>query len=175
MFNPLENRNKSIKLSSLILFLGLTMGVIAFFFLTGFKDFDFSKLFDISYIIKGTPGASFKFYKEFIGFFGLLFFTSISIKIVLIFKKNKVLKKLLNKIKTLFFTVSILGFLYLFFRSQNIYFFSSRFFLLSIFLIMVVWSFYIVFLVIRKFPSDFNNYKKQELIKKYLPKKNKKK
>jgi len=138
-----------------------------------FENFNFAKLLDLKRIFETTPGTFFKFYKEFAVFFGLLFVLGVSIRVYLIFKKNKVWKKLLNRIKTLVFTVSILGFLYLFFRSENIFLFSSRFILVTILLTFLVWAAVLAIVVYLKLPQELKNYQKQLLIKKYLPRKKK--
>jgi len=138
-----------------------------------FENFNFAKLLDLKRIFETTPGTFFKFYKEFAVFFGLLFVLGVSIRVYLIFKKNKVWKKLLNRIKTLVFTVSILGFLYLFFRSENIFLFSSRFILAAILLTFLIWAAVLAILAYLKLPQELKNYQKQLLIKKYLPRKKK--
>ena len=138
-----------------------------------FENFNFAKLLDLKRIFETTPGTFFKFYKEFAIFFGLLFVLGFSIRVYLIFEKNKVWKKLLNRIKTLVFTVSILGFLYLFFRSENIFLFSSRFILAAILLTFLIWAAVLAILAYLKLPQELKNYQKQLLIKKYLPRKKK--
>lgn len=175
MFNPLENKNKLTRWGLLILFLCVTVGMIAFFFLTGFENFDFSKILNIERIFQGSPGSSFQYYEEFAIFFGLLLIVGIILKIVLIFEKNKAKRNLFKKIKNLTLSVSVLGFLYLFFRSEKVDFFSSRFFLIIILLLFIAWAFFIIFYVLKKYPYEMERYQKKEMIKKYLPKQKKKK
>lgn len=136
-----------------------------------FIGVDFSKLLDIRRIFQAAPGASFEFSGEFWIFFGLLFLTGVALRIAVNFKKNRVSKKLLRKIKNLALTVSILGFLYLFFRSENIYLFSGRYILAAILLVFIIWAGFIGFYAIFKMPKELEEYKKKEMIKKYLPKK----
>lgn len=141
----------------------------------GFNGFDFSKLIDLQRIFQPTPGASFEFQKEFTIFFWLSFFAALALRIALRFQKNRVYKKLFRKISNLTLTISILGFFYLFFRSENIYLFSGRYFLIAILLTFLIWAGFIGFFVFFKMPKELEKHKKQLLIKKYLPKSKKRK
>jgi len=139
-----------------------------------FEVFDFSKLLDLKRIFQAAPGASFEFKEEFFIFFGALLLMAIVLRIVMIFNKNKVTKRLLRKIKNSALTIAILGLLYLFLRSENIYLFSGRYILIIILLIFIIWAIFIAFYGFFKFPKELEKHKKQILIKKYLPKRKKK-
>lgn len=134
---------------------------------------DFSKLLDLKRIFEASPGAYFKFRKEFLIFFGALFVLGVALRIYVIFEKNKILRKFYLRIKNLLFLVSILGLAYLFFRSENIYLFSGRFILIAILLTFIVWTGIIAVFAYLNMPKELAEYKKQLLIKKYLPKKKK--
>lgn len=138
------------------------------------NSFDFSKLVDFSRIFQATPGVSFEFKEAFLIFFGLLLFTASALRIALRFQKSRIYKKLFRKISNLNFTISLLGFFYLFARSENIYLFSGRFVLIAILLTFLAWAGFIGFYAFFRMPKELERHKKQLLIKKYLPKRKKK-
>lgn len=139
-----------------------------------FNDIDFFKILDLKSILQANPGSYFRFQKEFLVFFGLLLLIGIVLKIALFFQKNKVLRKLYRKIIKLALTISVLGFIYLFCRKENIYLFSSRVVFIAILLAFIIWAFYINFYVFSKMQKELKDYQKKLLIEKYLPKTKKK-
>jgi len=140
-----------------------------------FKNIDFSKILDYKRIFEAQPGAFFRFYAEFTIFFGFLFLIAAILSIFIPFYKNVAIKKLLKKIKRLCFTISLTGISYLFFRFENTYFFSGRYFLIAILLIFTIWFLYIGFYALRKLPEDLKAREKKMMLKKYIPKPKKKK
>lgn len=140
-----------------------------------FKGFDIGKIFNLERIFKASPGSYFEFRQEFFIFFGILFLIGAGIRVYLFFERNRIYRKLLKKIKNMALFISIAGFAYLFFRSENIFLFSGRFILLSILIAFLIWSGFIIFYATFKMQKELKDYKKQEVIKKYLPAKKKKK
>ncbi len=138
------------------------------------SNFGLLTLLDVKRIFETSPEANFLFSRQFLIFFISLFLLGIILRIILIFQKNKVKRRLLRKIKNLTLVTSILGFLYLFFRVQGVYFLSGRFWLILILLTFIIWLLVILFYAFFRFPDELKAYKKELLIKKYLPKAKKK-
>lgn len=139
------------------------------------NNFDFPKIFSIERIFEGSPGASFQFYFELSILFGLFLLLGIGLSVMLIFEKNKIKKKLFRRVRSLMFWTGNLGYLYLLLRSQNIYLFSSRFFLYTIFLLFFVRGGFILYYYFVKYSEELKKHERQEEIKKYIPKSKKKK
>lgn len=92
------------------------------------------------------------------------------LRIYLTFKNNKgVFKKTLGKLSNFLLTLSLLAIVYWFMRQQLVPFFSSRFWLLIIFLTAIIWLAFIVWYFIRKRREEKINLERTALYGKYLP------
>lgn len=98
----------------------------------------------------------------YIVFIFLAYFTSTS---------KKMHKQLKAWVFNYFLTLGILGVIISFFRSQSIPYFGSRFAMLVIILMSIIWYFAIVFYILFKMPSEIKMAKNEEIYQKYLPKK----
>lgn len=100
----------------------------------------------------------------FVLFFGFV------LRIFLIFKNNKgVWQKTLSKLSNYLITLSLLAVIYWFMRQQLVPFFSSRFWLLIIFITTIVWLVFIVLYFLRKSREEKVNLERTTLYGKYLP------
>ncbi len=88
------------------------------------------------------------------------------------YKIKGVLARFWNKLGT---WALVVGFFYLvlwFFRDQRVPFFSSRFWLLAVGLLALVWLIFIIIFLIRKKSAEKKGHIKAEEFDKYLPGKN---
>ncbi len=83
-------------------------------------------------------------------------------------KQNPPMVKLLRKLKKMFSTMAIVGFILLFFSYEQIYFLGSRFWFLIWFLGLVVWVVFIALYAVRKMPREKNELEKKQKFLKYL-------
>ena len=92
---------------------------------------DLAHIFSTNYLFNLSPGSLLPvFFKILVSFFGTLVILGfVSHKLI---KQNTYapVKKFFTKLYHFFLTLGILGLLYVFFRQQNIYFFSAPFWLL---------------------------------------------
>jgi uncharacterized membrane protein len=101
----------------------------------------------------------------FAGFLALTFVLWIIIRIK---KQNPLLVKLLKKISKMLSTMAFLGFVFLFFSYEQIYFFGSRFWFLFWFAGLIVWAIFIALYAIRKMPKEKDDMEKKKKFLKYL-------
>jgi hypothetical protein len=138
-----------------------------------FKNLDFSYLFNLNNIFDLSPG-NFNFYNEFIYFFSLIFLLSLIIVFIrYFFIQDKVTKKLLKRVRKFLFSLSFWSFLWLFFRWQNVYVFSARFLFYIILLVYLVRAILLARYYFLNYKEDLDEYNKKQIIKKYMPKRNK--
>lgn len=83
-------------------------------------------------------------------------------------KQNPPLVKLLRKLKKMFSTMGLIGFIVLFFSYEQIYLLGSRFWFLFWFIGLIVWVIFIVLYAIRKMPKEKDELEKKQKYLKYL-------
>lgn len=127
---------------------------------------------EISYWFALYPPAWNKSGEIFIWVTLIVLVISFLLKLFLIFKNNKnkgINRKALNKLSNCFIVSSLLALVYWFMRQQLIPFFSSRFWLLIIFITTIVWISFIIWYFIRKKREEKINLEQIALYGKYLP------
>ncbi len=125
---------------------------------------------DISYWFALYPSAWNQSGKIYIWAALLVLVFGFILKIFLIFKKNKgVGRKTLNKLSNCLITLSLLAVIYWFMRQQLVPFFSSRFWLLLLFITAIVWLVFIILYFLRKKREEKINLERTALYGKYLP------
>lgn len=98
-------------------------------------------------------------------------FVSFLLKVYFIYKNNNkgVVKKTLTKLSNCLLTLSVLAVIYWFMRQQLVPFFSSRFWLLIIFLTAFIWLAFIVKYFVRKRKEEKINLERTAIYGQYLP------
>ena len=125
-----------------------------------FKDF-----FTKEYLLDPTPPQESKLYIPLIILFSFLILLAIGI----LFTKKDI-RKIANKYFYAFLISGISGLIYLFSRYEGLPIFGSRFFLIVVFLILLIWMIINVIWMIRRLPNHFKTKKREEKYLKYLPK-----
>ena len=129
-----------------------------------------NQLFRLNYLFSLNPGPKFLYMWPLVIIFGIMLMAAIVVIIVSWRTRNIVYKKLFSKIYTMFLTIGIVGLLLLFFRYENVYFLSGRFFLLFLLVALLIWSGFVIYYGIKKFPLEIINYKNFLRKEKYIPK-----
>ncbi len=132
---------------------------------------DLGKIFSLSYLLQGTPGQSFRYFWVCFVFFLILIFVGQYLKAMI--KKSpdkKILKRLFPSVSSRLSWTAFFGFLFLFFRYENMPYLASRIWLLAFILFGLYQFGRIAYIYTKKLPLELN--KKQEKIenKKYMPK-----
>jgi len=83
-------------------------------------------------------------------------------------KQNPPLVKLFRKLKKMFGTMAVIGFIILFFSYEQIYFMGSRFWFLAWFIGFVVWVVFIALYALKKMPKEKDELEKKQKYLKYL-------
>ncbi len=83
-------------------------------------------------------------------------------------KQNPPLIKLLRKLKKMFSTMGLVGFVVLFFSYEQIYLLGSRFWFLFWFIGLVVWAVFVILYAVKKMPKEKNELEKKQKYLKYL-------
>ncbi len=138
---------------------------------------DLNAFFQPARLFDSTPGSEFKFYIHLLVIFGVMIFLAVVIWIFVtrLRKHNPVQIKLGRKVYYCLFVCGSIGFVLLFFRYQNISFLSSRFLLLVLFLVFVIWLGFILFYFIKKYQDELAEFQNFVRKIKYMPKSRKKK
>lgn len=127
--------------------------------------------FSLSYLLDPIPPQESKLYIPLLIMFSLLVVLSILISFV---KQGQYIK-FIKKFFYPFLTCGVLGLLYLFSRYEGLPVLGSRFFLLVVMLIFLIWIFYNLIWIILNY-SKFKNIKTcEDRYKEYLPKNKKEK
>ncbi len=138
---------------------------------------NFRVFFQSARLFDPAPGSEFKFYTHLLIIFGIMIVLAIAVFIfVTKFKKNNPIQiKLGRKIYYCFLVCGSIGYILLFFRYQNVRFLSSRFLLLILFSIFIIWLGLILFYFLRRYPKELVEF--QDFVRKvkYMPKPRKKK
>ncbi|MBU1146171.1 hypothetical protein KKD80_01325 [Patescibacteria group bacterium] len=83
-------------------------------------------------------------------------------------KQNPPLVKLFRKLKKMFSTMAVLGFIVLFFSYEQIYLLGSRFWFLLWFIGLIVWVVFISLYAVGKMPKEKDELEKKQKYLKYL-------
>lgn len=83
-------------------------------------------------------------------------------------KQNPPLVKFLRKLSKMLSTMALLGFVFLFFSYEQIYFLGSRFWFLAWSAGLIVWAIFIALYVARKMPKEKEELEKKQKFLKYL-------
>jgi hypothetical protein len=139
------------------------------------KNIDFKKILNIAYIFDKTPPPDSNYL-----YLGILF----GLMIVLSFgawlgygrlKKHIPLwQEMQTRIFNLFFYLGITGLMLIFFRWQGVAYLGSRFFLLLLLIVFIIWGIFIINFRLRIFPKELIKYFAKQKFEKYLPLKDKK-
>lgn len=135
--------------------------------------FDLKLFFTPSYLFDTSPNPNFKFTLTLVIIFLILIFVGV-LAWIFSLKKDIVLKKLLDRVRNLFFTTAALGFSYIFFRTQGAQLISARFVLIIIALIFAVWTGFIIKYIVYNFRDEQVKYLERQRKSKYIPKPKKK-
>lgn len=130
---------------------------------------NYSKVFSKAYIFNSTPSPESKLYPILLAVFGaMVLFGAL---ILLISRKEKTL---LRRFVTPALTCGILGLIHVFGRYESLPFLATRYYLLSVIAIFIVWVAVIGIKVLRKLPTHKKMQKIELRYNKYLPKSKKK-
>ena len=134
------------------------------------------QLLSPSYLFDTLPGSEFKYFWVCIVFFlALIVFGQYLRAYIKNSPHKKILKRLYPGVAGKFLTLALFGYLFLFFRYENIPYLAMRFFLVLI----IVWALYyigmIVYKFVKNFPEKVAKKERTETHDKYLPKQKKKK
>ncbi len=132
---------------------------------------NFARLLDLSFWFAMKPSAQSGrtitiFIIGFAGFFVLAIVCGVLAKTK---KQNPPMVKLLRKLKKMFSTMALVGFVLLFFSYEQIYFLGSRFWFLVWFSGLLVWVVFIALYAARKMPREKDELEKKQKFLKYLP------
>lgn len=131
------------------------------------SQINLSKLLEASYIFEKTPAAK-GLYLYLAIVFGLLLVLAL-ILIIQLKKKEKIYKKLHTKIINLLLFTGFLGLVLIFFRWQQIPYLGSRFFMLVLAGVVIIWLGVIYWYRFLILPKEIEKYEKQKIFEKYLP------
>jgi len=136
-----------------------------------------SNFFTLSYWFSPQPGPLMNSAAQFLLIvFGLCLIGAIIFySIARIKKDDPVIFKLYSKIKNLFTTLAVVGFIILFFFWQQVPYLSSRFWVVIWLLILLIWAGFIGRFGFFEAPKRKEEIKKKRKFEKYLPKKKQKK
>lgn len=124
-----------------------------------------STIFSNNYLFDPNPTATSKLYIPLLLVFGLMIILSIVISL----QKPEV-KKIVGGFFTPFISTGVLGLIYLFARYESLPYLSSRFFLVLVVVMFVVWEIILLIKTIRFAPTYLNSRKTEDRYEKYLPK-----
>jgi len=134
------------------------------------KNIEIKKLFDTAYIFEKTP-ASLSNYLYLAILFGFLIILSV------IFwygygrlkKKQPLWRKIQMRVFNICFYTGLAGLFLIFFRWQGVAYLGSRFFLLSLLAVFIIWAMFIIYFRVLVFPKELAKFEEQEKFEKYLP------
>lgn len=127
------------------------------------------EFFSKGYLFDPVPTSQSKMYVVLLVVFSLMIIAAILIS----FQKEEI-KKIAKKFSAAFYTIGILGLVYLFSRYEGLPGLASRFFLLLILTLFVLWMTALLIWLSRVLPQHFESKKRDEKYYKYLPKAKKK-
>jgi|GEM_PF-1259091 len=139
---------------------------------------DFSSFTQLNYYFSSRPSVGiFDFLIHLLVFFCVLFILATYFKIVYgIYRKHLPhYVELADKVSSWLYTISIVGFIYLFFRYEGIVYLSARIVLVAILIAFLVWGYYIFRYYQIKFKQAKANYFKKQKKNVYRPKKKRRK
>ena len=128
------------------------------------------KLLDPVYIFEKTPPTDFPFqYLVFI--FGFLIILAVIFWFIYGRPKKRIpiYAKLQSKVFNLFCYTGLIGLVLIFFRWQQIAYLGSRFFMLLLLLIFIIWGIYIIYFRLKIVPKEIKKYQEKKQFEKYLP------
>lgn len=126
---------------------------------------NYSKVFSKAYIFDSTPSPESKFYPILLAVFGAM--VLFGVLVLLISRKEKTL---LKKFVLPTLTCGVLGLIHVFGRYESLPFLATRYYLLSVAGIFIVWVAIIGVKVLRKLPTHKKMEKIELRYNKYLPK-----
>lgn len=134
------------------------------------------KLFSLKYLFDETPGQDFRYFWVLLVFFLLLIvFGQYFRKHIKGSPHKKILKQLFPNVANKLTTFAIFGYIFLFFRYENIPYLAMRFWLIA----LIIWALYYLGSVAHKFfkvlPEKVAKKAEKKVVDKYLPKPKKKK
>lgn len=127
------------------------------------------QLFDPRYLFDIYPSASFNYYLPLTIYFLFLLFTRFALKSYFRGKKAPILKRLLRKLPGRLTYLSILGFILLLIRYQNIPILSMRFFLLLVLILSLVFVGKSLYIYYKIYPIEKKRFKTHQEKDKYIP------
>lgn len=139
---------------------------------------DYTSFTQLNYYFNSRPSVGyFEFIVHLLVFFCILFILATYCKIVLgVYRKHLPHYVILaDKVSSWLYTISVLGFFYLFFRYEGIIYLSARVVLFGILIAFVVWGYYIYRHYQTQFKFARENYQKKKDKDLYRPAKKKKK
>ena len=139
-------------------------------FMDNLKPFDIKKLFQLDYIFEKTPDAA-GAYKYLVFLFVFLILLSVVAWIGYgrLSRKIPLWRKMQTRVFNFFFYTGIIGLILLFFRYEQIAYLGSRFFLILLLLVFIIWGIYILYFRIIRFSKEIIQYHEQKKFEMYLP------
>jgi hypothetical protein len=134
------------------------------------KYLDFSKIYDVKYILAQQPSYEMKFLVPMLVVYTVfLIFGALSF--ILFKKKDKVYSYFYNELLKYFFVIGSVGLLFLFFRLEELPFLSMRLWFLVIGIVAIIWGIKILIYRLIILPKEIASLSKFKEFKKYLPRK----
>jgi len=134
------------------------------------------QLFSLSYLFDSTPGQAFKYLWVCFIFFVLLIATGQYLRILI--KKSthkKILKKLMPSVTARFNWIAFFGFMFLFFRYEDIPYMAMRIWLIGLILLGLYQLGHIGYIYTKILPCEIDKKHSSAAKNKYMPKAKKKK
>lgn len=124
-----------------------------------------STFFSQNYLFDISPTPKSKLYLPLLIIFGLMIVLSVAISF-----QRKSIKKVIGKFFVPLLSAGVLGLIYLFARHESLPYLSSRFFLMLILCLLIVWVIYLLIWSARYIPKHMSSQKIEDKYNKYLPK-----
>jgi len=134
------------------------------------KYLDFSKIYDIKYILAQQPSYEMKFLVPMLVVYTVFLMLG-AVSFILFKKKDRVYSYLYNELLKYFFVIGSVGLFFLFFRLEELPFLSMRLWFLTIWIAAIIWGIKILIYRFIILPKEIAKLSKFKEFKKYLPRK----
>lgn len=135
---------------------------------------NFEKILSLSYLLESTPGQSFRYFWVCFVFFLLLIFAGQYMRTMI--KKSpdkKILKRLFPNVASRLAWTAFFGYLFLFFRYENMPYLAARIWLLAFILFGLYQLGKTAYIYTKTLPIEIGKKQEKHDSKKYMPKKKK--
>ena len=135
-----------------------------------FQIIDPKKFFNTGYIFEKTPAPDTD-YLYLIFLFGFLIIAAFAAWFGYgrLKKKLPIFEKMQTRVFNLFFYTGITGLLLIFFRWQEITYLGSRFFMLILLVVFIIWGSWVIYFSLKILPKARKEFEARQKFEKYLP------